>query len=159
MSLNPTSPVTGAAVTGLTTPGYVFTEDQAPDGNTRKFVITSVTGTQTGVEAHSVASPFYVLVRRPSQVKTLGRINPVTGQPTSIPVNEHRVSLFKGATIAGTVATEAILVLDLRIRTPAGIDLVANDTEELKAALSFFGGFLSANASGLYDLICTNMLK
>lgn len=159
MALNPSSPITGAAMTGFTSPTYSWTEDQAPDGNTRKFVVTAAGGTQTGVEVHSNASPFFVLVRRPGVVKNLPRISPVTGQPIAIPVNEYRVTFYKGATIAGTVNTEAVMVADLRVRLPAGIDLAANDTEELKALLSFLGGFLYSNVSGLYDCFTTNLLK
>lgn len=159
MAFAPTSPITGAAVTGLTTPTMTFVEDQAPNGNARKFVVTSLGGTQTGCEAHSNASPYFLLVTRPANVKTLPRINPGTGQYVSIPKNVVRVQLVKGATIGSTVPQEDTILFDGYFKTPAGIDLAANDTEELKTALSFWGGFFFSNASGLYDLITTNMLK
>lgn len=159
MAFSPTSPITGAAVTGLTTPTMTFVEDQAPNGNQRKFVVTQLGGTQTGCEVHSNASPYYVLVTRPAQSKPLPRINPQTGQYVSVPKNEYRVQFFKGATIGSTVPQEDVILMDARFRVPAGIDLAANDTEELKTLLSFIGGFFYSNASGLYDLITTNLIK
>lgn len=156
MALNPTSPVTGAAVTGLTSPTYTFTEDQAPDGNTRKFIITALGGTQTGVEIHTVSSPFYLLIQRPATMKPLGRVNPNSGIASQFPVNTYRIRFYKGATVQPAVNMEGILVFDCTLRVPAGFD---NDAEEAKALLSFVGGFFNANASGLYDLIATNSLK
>lgn len=161
MALNPSSPITGAAVTGLTSPTYTFTEDSAPP-NVRRFVITTLGGTQTNVETHSISSPFYVEVSRPLQLKQLGKPNPLTGQFSAIPVNEFRVKVVKGGTINGSVVgatAEVPITVDMRVRVPAGIELSTNDPEELKALLSCAAGFVFSNASGLYDLMTTGMLK
>lgn len=161
MALNPSSPITGAAVTGLTGPTYTFTEDSGSP-NDRRFVVTALGGTQTGVETHSVSSPFHLTVSRPQQLKSLPRPNALTGQYPAIPVNEFRVKTVKGATINGSVAgavAEVPITIDVRCRVPCGVELSTNDPEELKAALSYTLGFLYSNASGLYDLITTGMLK
>jgi len=160
MALNPTSPVTGATISGLTTPTYTITEDNPPDGDSRKWVITALGGTQTGVEVHSVSSPFSIVVTRPKQFKSLGRINPVTGAYAAFPTNETRVRMYKGATIvSGVVSSETTAVFDARFRIPAGTDLSGNDVEDIKALYSLLGGFLWANAQGMYDLATTGMLK
>ena len=160
MSLAPTSPVTGAAVTGLTSPTYTFTEDTT-DINARRFVVTALGGTQANVETHSVSSPFYLTVSRPSQLKTLPKPNGI-GNYASIPVNEYRVRLVKGATVNGVIAgqtNETQVLIDMRIRVPTGVELSTNDPEEVKAALSYFAGFLFSNASGLYDLVATGLIR
>jgi len=157
MALNPSSPVTGAAVTGLTSPTYTFVEDTASDNNSRKFVVTAVGGTQTGVEVHSVGSPFYGIVKRPANYKPLGRANPTTGIVSQIPKNSHMFRTFKGATVVANPAQESVIDVITYMNVPAGIDL--SDTEELLAALSFHFGFGFANASGFRDLILTGTIK
>jgi len=162
MSFAPSSPVTGATVTGLTTPTYTFVEDQAPASNIRRFVVTTLGGTQTNVETHSISSPFYLDVSRPVQIKTLPRASALTGQYPQLPVNEFRVKLVKGATINGSIAgasAETQIIFDLRMRVPTGVELTTNDPEELKAALSMLGGFIFSNANGLNDLVTTGLLK
>lgn len=160
MALNPTSPTTGSAVTGLTSPTYTWTEDST-DVNSRRFVVTALGGTQTNVEVHSVSSPFYITVSRPKELRTLPRAN-ASGMYPQIPVNEFRVKLVKGCTINSQVAgvsSEAQILGELRIRVPAGAELSNNDPEEISAGLSFLAGFLNANASGVVDLIKTGLLK
>ena len=73
---NPTSPVTGAAQTGLTTPTYTFVADVAPDANGKQVAVTALGGTQVGVTPHSVASPFTGTFVRPKSFKALGQPNP-----------------------------------------------------------------------------------
>lgn len=160
MSLNPSSPITGAAVTGLTSPTYTYTEDST-DQNSRKFVVTALGGTQTGVEVHSIGSPFFLQVSRQPQLKSLPKPNNLGIYP-SIPVNEFRIKGVKGATVNGSVAgvsSETLCTLDCRLRVPAGVELSTNDPEELKALLSFLCGFMFSNASGIYDLASTGLLK
>lgn len=160
MSLNPSSPVTGAAVTGLTSPTYTLTED-VNGPNNRVFFVTALGGTQTNVETHSASSPYSISISRPKTVKVLPRAN-AQGNYPSVPMNEYRVVFRKGCTINGTVvgvAQEVPITAELKIRLPAGFELSTNDPEEAKALFSLIGGFLYANASGLYDLVSTSLLK
>jgi hypothetical protein len=160
MALAPSSPITGGAVTGLTSPTYTYTEDTT-DINARRFVVTALGGTQTNVETHSVSSPFYLTVQRPAVMKTLPKPNSI-GNYSQLPVNEFRVKLVKGVTINGNIAgqnNEAQVIIDMRVRVPAGSELSYNDPEELKAALSFMSGFVYSNAGGLYDLVSTGLLR
>jgi len=160
MSFNPTSPVTGAAISGLTSPTYTITEDQAPDGDTRRFLVTALGGTQTGVETHTVSSPFACHVSRPKTIRTLGRINPATGFYMALPVNEFRRRIYKGVTIVnGAISQEAVCVDDRRSRIVAGSELSGNDVEDLKAFASFAAGFDYSNAQWMYDLWTTGAIK
>lgn len=159
MAFSPTFPVAGAAMTGFTNPTYTFVED-GTDSNSRKFVVVALGGTQAGVEVHSVSSPFYVTVSRASQIKSLPRQSALGVFP-AIPSNVWNIKFIKGTAINGSAvgsASQQIVLADFRIRTPAGVELATNNPEELKALLSFIGGFLNANASGLYDLIATGLL-
>jgi len=154
MSWTPTNPVSGGTVTGFTTPTYTMTEDRSSSPHQRRFVITSVGGTQAGVEAHSNLSPFYLTVDRPPAVKSQGAKNALTGVISQVPVNVWRVRLYKGATVATDV--ERTIVFDLQMRVPAGAEV--NDAEELKAAFSFFCGWIYNECQFLYPLVVTNIL-
>lgn len=55
MAFTLTSPITGAAQTGFTTPTYTHVSDVAPEANGRQVAVTALGGTQTNVIAHSVA--------------------------------------------------------------------------------------------------------
>lgn len=161
MALNPTSPITGSAMTGFTSPTYTFSEDTT-DADSRRLVFTAAGGTQVGVETHSVSSPFFLTISRPKQIKFLPRANPVSGLYPAIPVNEYRVKLCKGGTVNGSIAgaaSETQVLIDTRIRVPAGLELSSNDPEEIKAAICCYAGFMYSNASGLYDLVSTGLLK
>ena len=69
MTFSLTSPITGAAQTGFTTPTYTHVADTAPDVNGRQVAITALGGTQAGVTVHSVASPFSITFFRPKAYK------------------------------------------------------------------------------------------
>jgi len=161
MSLNPTSPVTGAAISGLTSPTYTMTEDNA-DANSRRFMVTALGGTQTNVETHSASSPFTATVSRPQSLKTLPRANAVTGLIPAPPVNRYKIRFAKGVTIQGGTAlalTETQSSIEVILNMPAGFELAANDIEDSKALFSFAIGFLSGNAQGLLDMAMTGLLK
>lgn len=158
MALQPSSPVTGAAISGLTSPTYTIAEDQA-SVNARRFLVTALGGTQTGVETHSIGSPFYTDVSRPMALKSLPRANPSSGLYPSLPVNEFRVKTLKGATVVSSANQEVVLSIETRIRVVAGVDLSTNDPEEINAMLSYHIGFLSQNGSGIRDMVVTGALK
>jgi hypothetical protein len=79
MSFTLTSPITGAAQTGLTAPTYTHTPDVAPAASGRQVAVTALGGTQTGVLAHTVSSPFTLTFFKPSVSKVLGKVNLILG--------------------------------------------------------------------------------
>lgn len=155
MSFNPSSPVTGAAQTGFTSPTYTLTADQAPAPNGKQYAITEVGGTQTGVDAHSVSKPFTVTMFKPLQPKTLPAANPVTGVIKSIPINQYKLVTRKGAVPA---VNQSALVPRMYtvIEAPAGVDTY--EPEELKAMVSLHAGILFAQAAGIGDTIISGIL-
>lgn len=155
MAFAPSTPVTGAAQTGLTTPTYTIAADSAPDNNGKQYYVSALGGTQTGVLAHSVAAPFTVSMFRPKALKTLTPVNPVTGVLRSVPMNTYKVITRKGVIpLAGQSYKTAIIRTDLDV--PAGADLA--DPLSLRAAISAHIGLLNQISSSLGDSVLTGTL-
>lgn len=152
---NPTSPVTGAAQTGLTAPTYTLSADTAPAPNGKQFAVTALGGTQTGVAAHSVGQPFTVTMFRPLSPRVLGTPNPVTGRIASVPNNVYTVITRKGVVpLAGQPITT--MVIESTIRVPAGADVA--DANSVRAALSQHIGVLSQQSAGVGDTTINGLL-
>jgi len=151
---NPSSPVTGSAITGLTSPTFTLTSDVGPDVNSKQWAVTNLGGTQPGVLVHAPATPFTVTIRKPKQVKSLGFKNQLTGQYTKIPVNEYKLILRKGAAIQA--GQYAVSVIDCSMRVPAGVD--SYDAVQLSAAFSLLGGLMTAQLQGLKDTAVTGII-
>jgi hypothetical protein len=155
MTWSLTSPITGTAQTGLTSPTYTLTADTASDVNGKQSVVSALGGTQTGVVAHSIACPFTIAAYRPKIFKILGKTNPVTGLLPSVPVNTFSVTTVKGVLpLAGQ--PHARLKIKTIIEAPAGAD--AADPNSVRAALSAHIGALSQQSAGLGDTVVSGVL-
>lgn len=140
--------ITGAAQTGFTTPGYTTTVDTPPDVNSKQSAITSLSGTQAGVNAHSVSQPFTITATRPRQAAVLGKPNPTTGLIASVPRNTYKVLTRKGVLpLAGQPSQ--VMIIRTEIEVPAGADTA--DAANIRAALSAHIGMLSASSAGIGD--------
>jgi len=155
MTVSVTSPITGAAQTGFTSPTYTLTTDIAPDVNGKQWAVTALGGTQTGVTAHSTSSPFTITATRPKTARILGKPHPVTGLVKEVPMNVYGVLTRKGATplVDQPVATA---MMKTNISIPAGSD--SYDPANLRAMISAHIGALSQIASGLGDTAVSNIL-
>lgn len=156
MAINVTSPITGAAQTGLTSPTYTVTADVAPPGNPGEQVaVTALGGTQTGVTAHSVASPFTINFTRPASPRVLGNPNPVTGIVSNVPKNTYKVITRKGVL---PLAGQPFQVMNITttIDVPAGADTA--DAANIRAALSAHFGALAQQSAGVGDLTINGVL-
>jgi hypothetical protein len=148
MTISVTSPITGTAQTGLTSPTYTHVADTPPTNNGRQVAVTALGGTQTGVNVHSVAAPFTVSWFRPSTFKQLGKANPSTGLIANVPKNQYKVITRKGVLpLAGQ--PYQILQITSIIDVPAGSDLA--DPANIRAALSAHIGALSQQSAGIGD--------
>jgi hypothetical protein len=155
MSFNPSSPVTGAAQTGFTTPTYTLVADQNPAPNGKQWAVTAIGGTQANVDVHSVSKPFTLSVFKPSQLKTLPAANPVTGVIKSIPKNTYKVITRKGALPSGNQSPQTVLITTI-MEIPAGCDTY--EPEEIRAALALHIGAISAQSAGLGDTSVSGLL-
>lgn len=155
MAFSPSSPVTGAAQTGLTSPTYTLTIDTPPNSHSKQFAVTALGGTQTGVEAHSVSNPFTVTMERPVAYKQLGQPNPVTGVVANVPRNRHVVRVRKGTRpLVGQ--NPVVSSVTTNIDTAAGADLA--DPLSIKAMLSCAFGTLSQQSQGIGDTAISGVL-
>lgn len=155
MTIALTSPITGAAQTGLTSPTYTHVADTAPQPTGKQVAVTALGGTQTGVNAHSVAAPFTITVFRPAVFKQLGKANPTTGIISNVPNNVYKVITRKGVLPLAGQAYRNMLVTTL-IEVPAGADLA--DPANIRAALSAHIGALNQQSAGVGDTAVNGVL-
>lgn len=155
MAFAPSTPVTGSAQTGLTGPTYTISADVAPDSNGKQYAVTALGGTQTGVVSHSVSAPFTLTFWRPKAFKSLGTVDPVTGQVRAVPMNVWKLIVRKGVLpLAGQAYSTFRITLVLEV--PAGSD--SADPEDIRAALSFLFGTLSQQSAGIGDSIISGVV-
>lgn len=155
MAFNPSSPVSGSAQSGLTSPTYTVVQDANPDFNGKQVYVSALGGTQTGVVAHSVAAPFTLSMFRPKVLKTLAPVNPVTGVLRAVPMNTYKVLTRKGVLpLAGQSYKTAVIGTTLDI--PAGSDTA--DSINLRAAISAHIGLLTQLSNELGNSVTTGTI-
>lgn len=148
MSFALTSPITGQPQTGFTSPTYTHVTDSAPDISGKQVAVTALGGTQTGVTAHSMSSPFTLTFFRPKVFRFLGKPNPTTGLIKDVPRNTFKLITRKGVLpLAGQPYQnlQITTVIDL----PAGSDTA--DAPNVRAALSAHFGALVQQSAGVGD--------
>lgn len=155
MSFAPTTPVTGAAVAGFTSPTYTIVADTAPNINGKQYAVTAAGGTQTGVDINTVSKPFTMTFFRPAVLKTLPSVNPLTGVIKNIPVNTYKLITRKGAAPALNQALQVAKITTI-IEVPAGTETY--EPEDIKAMLSAHFGVGWAQASGIADTVITGVI-
>lgn len=158
MTISLTSPVTGGAQTGFTTPTYTVTADNAPNASTGKqWNVTAVSGTGNTPRLHAISDPFTVLFERPGLLKTLAvLVSGVTGLYGSVPENVYTgCRVRKGVNIAANNIPR-VMVLDFKARVPAGAD--AFNPVDIRGGLSLFIGALNQVSAGLGDTLTTGTL-
>lgn len=155
MTVSISSPVTGIALTGLTSPTHTLVADTPPDANAKQYVVTALGGTQTNVRTHSVSDPFSVTVFKPKAPKALPNKNPVTGIYPNIPKNTYTIVLRKGVYVDSNSTLDR-LVIRLSMDVPAGAD--ASDAVNIRSALSLLFGICSAEPNDFGDLLVTGVL-
>lgn len=155
MTISVTSPVTGAAQTGLTTPTYTLVSDIAPNINGKQWAVSALGGTQTGVSVHSVAAPFTISCFRPQNLKGLGKPNPVTGIIANVENNVYKVITRKGVLpLAGQPYKNMVITTEISV--PAGADLAS--PAEVRAALSAHIGSLNQQSAGVGDTTVSGII-
>lgn len=154
MPMTLTSPITGGAQTGFTSPTYTIVQDTATDFNRKQYSVTALGGTQTGVTTASASAPFNVTLVRPKQLATLQ----ATPNMTSVlgPVAKNRY-LIHGRKAVTVLSGQPLQTADVRceIAIPAGADV--NDAANVRALLSAVIGALSQMSAGLGDTSVTGI--
>jgi hypothetical protein len=155
MPFTPSSPVTGGAQTGLTSPTYTLSTDQAPASHGKQYAVTALGGTQTGVEVHSTSNPFTVTCYKVPNPKRLPSVHPVTGVLSNVPKNTFQLVIRKGAEVMSGQPRE-IAIAKCEFAIPAGADI--QDPESVRAMLSLLVGILSGESADMGDLFIQNVL-
>lgn len=155
MSFSPASPLTGAVVTGLTSPTYTLTTDVAPSINGKQYAISALGGTQTGVDVNTVSKPFTLSFFRPAVLQVLPQANPVTGIIKNVPVNTYKMITRKGALPASNQVPSVARITTV-IDVPSGTETF--EVEELKALISCHFGAGWNQASGIADTIASGVM-
>ena len=146
--------ITGGPQTGLTSPTYTVVTDTAPDANGKQYAVTALGGTQTGVTAHSVSSPFTITFWRPKLARLIGRINAL-GYLVQNPKNTYKTITRKGVTPLVGQAVE-LMTVTTTVECPAGAE--TNDSANVRAALSAHFGAMWQQSSGEGDLVVNGVL-
>jgi hypothetical protein len=157
MSFTLTTPVTGGAQTGFTTPTYTIVQDTVPANfNGKQYAVSALGGTQTGVDSSSSPSrPFTITLRRPIVLRALPAVNGATGILPNVPMNTYVINVRKGVTpLAGQAAR--VLNASLKLDVPAGADVA--DAANIRAALSLLIGSLSQISASIGDTLATGVI-
>lgn len=156
MAISVTSPVTGSAQTGFTSPSFTVVSDTPPNAYSKQYACTAAGGTGLStVDAHSASSPFTVTFSRPQNVRPAPLVNPVTGVIGNSPRNTYSVIVRKGMK-PGTGQNPQTAVLRCDLAVVAGADYTEPD--DVRAALSFLIGSLNQQSANLGDTLINNVL-
>jgi hypothetical protein len=155
MTISVTSPVTGSAQTGLTSPTYTVVADVPPNAYSKQWAVTALGGTQTNVDVHGASKPFTITFARPAQIRSAPVVNPVTGIMGNSPRNVYTVIVRKG-TSPGANQNPQTMVLRCDLAVVSGADL--QEPEDIRAALSLLIGALTQQSAGLGDTLVNALL-
>lgn len=150
-----TSPITGSAQTGLTSPTFTTVADSAPAQNGKQVYVSALGGTQTGVIPHTASAPFTISMFRPSTLKVLSPVNPVTGALRNVPMNTYKVITRKGVLpLAGQ--PYKVLPITTMLEIPAGADTA--DPLSIRSAISAHIGALTQLSNELGNSALTGTI-
>lgn len=155
MAISLSSPVTGGAQTGFTSPTYTHVADSvSATQNAKAYAVTALGGTQTGVRTTGPSDPFLFRAVRPISYRPAPVVNASGVIVGSVPNNVFSIQLQKGVYVLGTNIRN--MHVDCKISIPAGADSV--DPANIRAALSMLVGALNQLSAGLGDTCVTGVL-
>lgn len=152
MAFSPGSPVTGlTTIPGgyLTSPTFSLSLAQTPNQLEKAYIVSSLGGTQTGVESHTGSNPFMIVAQVPAVFRgqSIGQ-NGVGAVNTGY--NVFRTTFRKGLVVdpagnrrIGTIRTEYIM--------PPGWEIY--DPESGASMLSFSGAAVRDLAPSWFDTL------
>jgi len=156
MSFSVSSPVTGGAQTGFTSPTYTLATDTAPSNNGRQYAVSAIGGTQAGVDSSSSPSrPFTVTLTRPAVLRQLPAVNGATGILPNVPRNTFKIIGRKGVT---PLANQAAQIFNITVSydVPAGSDVA--DTANVRALASLVHGVIAQISASIGDTLVTGVI-
>lgn len=154
MTISLTSPVTGGAQTGFTSPTYTVTADASPTANSRQWAVTAVGGSGNTARTHANGDPFTATYYRTASYKTLGPLN-AAGFPSRVPRNTDKWVFRKGVIPHSSLAAQTAIVT-VTIDRPAGSE--SNNPIDLRGLLSLVVGVLNQQSAGFGDTAVSGIL-
>ncbi len=154
MTWSPDSSITGATVTGLTTPTYTLVDDIPPAVNAKQKTVSALGGTQGDASANTISEPFTATFYKPAAPKALPPANSLTGLRGQVPNNQYRLVVRKGGEAAAGVPVTAIVRLTLDV--PAGMETY--DPNNVRALVSFLVGLLTEESADLAETLLTGVV-
>lgn len=155
MSISLSSPVTGSAVTGLTSPTYSVVVDQPPNAYSKQWYVSAIGGTQTSVDTGSSASkPWTFTFSRPPVMKALNAVDN-TGVLRQVGYNTWTYLMRRGLL---PQTGQAPRVCNWRTEFPVLVGADVADTANLNAAVSSYIGVLYQQSDGLATSLRTGSL-
>jgi len=155
MTVSITSPITGTAQTGLTSPTYTVVTDTPPNAYSKQVAVTALGGTQSGVDVQQASKPFTITISRPANIRVAPVPSPVTGIMPTSPRNVYSVLTRKGV-VPGASQNPQIMLIRTDFSVVAGSDL--QEPANIRAAVSAHIGTLDQISSGLGDTLVTGTL-
>lgn len=156
MPWSPSTPVTGGAQTGLTSPTYTLSSDTFPDTNGKQHSVSALGGTQAGVRTHSGSQYFTLAGYKPKTYKVMGPISNggvLSGNNTFGVIAR---TMVYPAGVANTSVAGKPAIVRFEISVPSGAEV--NDAPQVRALLSAAIGALWAQSSNFGDMAITNTL-
>lgn len=154
MTWSPDSSITGATVTGLTSPTYTLVDDIPPAVNAKQKTVSALGGTQGDASANTISEPFTATFYKPAAPKALPPANSLTGLRGQVPNNQYRLVIRKGGEAAAGVPVTAIVRISLDI--PAGMETY--DPNNVRALVSFLVGLLNEESADLSETLLTGVV-
>jgi len=148
------SPVTGGAQTGFTSPTYTVAADAALNAHSKQYAVTAVGGAGNTARVHAADDPFTVAYFRPATYRAQGAAN-AFGIPTSIPRNVDKIVVRKGVK-PHTSLNPQPMVITIAVDRPAGCE--SNNPVDVRAALSLAIGALNQLSAGIGDTTVSGIL-
>lgn len=154
MAISVTSPITGSAQTGFTSPSFTVVNDTAPTSNGKQVVVSAASGA-SGITAGSIASPATVNFTRPVTLRVLSPVNPVTGVLKEVPKNTFKQITRKGVLPLAGQAFDVMLITT-EFSVPAGADVA--DPVNVRAGVSLHIGYANQQSANIGDTLVTGIL-
>lgn len=154
MTIAVTSPVVALTTfTGLTNPTYTLVADQAP-ANGKGYAVSTLGGTQTGVEISSASNPFTLQFLRPAVLRTQPALQQ-NGQLANNPKNVWIASAKKGVDVLSGQPKQ-VMTCRTEFGVPAGADVA--DPESVRAGIAMYLAALAESADDIAASIIAGTL-
>lgn len=154
MSLNLTSPVSGVAVTGFTSPTFTIVQDTSVPAGQKQWLVTARGGTQgAGAgDVHTLNSPFTITLKRPGVLRSMSKTLAEAVGLSKGPLNDYTLLIRKSEkvnAVGGRVVNMAKVTFSVAPETASQ----APGYDDIRGMMSVLGGILGSATylNGLTD--------